>query len=232
MTEPAPAYASRAGAKLHHALHTFNIDPTGWTVADFGCSVGGFTDCWLKHNAARVYAIDTAYGQLDYRLRTNPRVTVLERTNALHAEPPADPNRPTGAPPVDAASIDLSWTTHDKSLPTAANWLRGSNTPTPTNGVAVLLLKPHYEATGGPFRDEFKHAVVDGALDAQTTQRVIDRTLDSIPALGFTVIADTPSPIVGAKSKRARNRGTPNLEHLVHLQLIPADTTGSSQPIG
>ncbi|MDY7110306.1 MAG: SAM-dependent methyltransferase [Planctomycetota bacterium] len=81
-------FVSRAGRKLEHALNEFDLDVTDLVCADFGCNVGGFTDCLLQRGAKLVYAVDTAYGVLDYRLRTDGRVVVMERTNALHAEPP------------------------------------------------------------------------------------------------------------------------------------------------
>ena len=87
-TEHANPFVSRGGLKLRHALDAFALDVTGLTCADFGCSTGGFTDCLLKAGAARVYAIDTAYGELAWTLRKDSRVTVMERTNALHAELP------------------------------------------------------------------------------------------------------------------------------------------------
>ena len=87
-------YVSRAGVKLEHALREFGVDVTGLVCADFGCNVGGFTDCLLKHGAAKVYAIDTGYGVLDYRLRTDDRVVVMERVNVLHAEFPREDPHP------------------------------------------------------------------------------------------------------------------------------------------
>jgi len=217
-----PKFVSRGGLKLHHAIQHFHLEPKGWTVADFGCSTGGFTDCWLRHGAHHVFAVDTSYGQLDYTLRIHPRVTVLERTNAMHADPPQDPVA-DGANPlgINCVSIDLSWTTHDKSLPKAARWLTAANRSsddTPT-GLVVLLLKPHYEATGGPHRDRFEASVSDGALTTQDADAVVDATLKSIPSLGFTVLDHTPSPIAGAKSKRARSKRAANVEHLVLLRL-------------
>src|SRR5262245_635720 len=82
-------YVSRGGLKLRHALDEFGVDVKGLACADLGCSTGGFTDCLLQAGAARVYAVDTAYGQLAWKLRQDSRVVVMERTNALYAEPPA-----------------------------------------------------------------------------------------------------------------------------------------------
>ena len=123
-------YASRAGIKLEAALDGFGVDVTGRLCADFGCHAGGFTDCLLEHGAACVHAVDTGYGVLDYRLRRDPRVVVMERTNALHAEPPAEP--------VDMVTIDLGWTRQRFAIPAALRWLG-------PGGQIVSLLKPHYE---------------------------------------------------------------------------------------
>src|SRR6478609_4682733 len=83
-------YASRGGLKLEGALKAFNLDPTGKTCADLGCSTGGFVSCWLHFGAAKVFAVDTAYGELAWTLRKDPRVVVMERSNALHTPPHAE----------------------------------------------------------------------------------------------------------------------------------------------
>ena len=145
-TDAASRYASRGGLKLAAALEAFGIDPAGQTAADLGCSTGGFVDCWLQHGCDRVFAVDTAYGELAWALRQDPRVTVMERTNALHAPlpwpPPAPPADPVDAEAgrsldlaagladaakprvgVDWVSIDLGWTKQDKAIPAALRWL-------------------------------------------------------------------------------------------------------------
>ena len=88
MSGPSGQYVGRGGLKLQHALQYFSLDPAGQVCADFGCNVGGFTDCLLQHGASRVFAVDTGYGALAWKLRQDPRVVVMERTNALHVEPP------------------------------------------------------------------------------------------------------------------------------------------------
>src|SRR5271167_690382 len=94
-------FASRAGLKLDSALNVFSISVTGKICADLGCSTGGFTDCLLQHGASRVFAIDTGYGVLDWKLRKDPRVVVMERTNAMHVTLPG---------PVELITIDVGWT--------------------------------------------------------------------------------------------------------------------------
>src|SRR5258706_16468275 len=103
-------FVSRAGLKLDHALSHFAIDVSGKTCADLGSNTGGFVDCLLKRGAAKVYAIDTGYGALDWNLRKDPRVAVMERTNAMHATLPEK---------VDVVTIDVAWTKQRHILPAA-----------------------------------------------------------------------------------------------------------------
>jgi len=139
-------FVSRAGLKLHHALQKFNLNVTGWVCADFGCNIGGFTDCLLQRGAAKVYAIDTGYGTLAYRLRIDPRVVVMERKNALHAVPPLSvgeggherSDRPgEGRGAADLVVIDLAWTQQKHSIPAALRWLRHPLPPGEGGSVAV-----------------------------------------------------------------------------------------------
>ncbi|MCH2152930.1 MAG: hypothetical protein MK089_06270 [Phycisphaerales bacterium] len=108
-------WVSRAGAKLDHALNTFDFTAQGKRCADFGCSTGGFTDCLLQHGAREVVSLDTGYGILDWKLRQDDRVEVRERTNVLHATLPDEP--------VDLVVIDVGWTPQSKVLPVARQWL-------------------------------------------------------------------------------------------------------------
>lgn len=220
--EPA-TFVSRGGLKLHHALREFSIDPTGWWCADLGCSTGGFTDCLLKSGAARVFSVDTGYGVLDYTLRIDPRVSVHERTNALHATPPQEVLDRGG---VDLVTIDMSWTVQQKCLPAAFAWLAPA-------GRAITLIKPHYEATGGPFREHYADSISDGVLSQETGLEVLQRSLEDLPRLGFEVITWTPSPILGGKSKKKKKRygsadqaespgsGSGNIEYLALLRAVP-----------
>ena len=123
-------FASRAGEKLDAALGAFGLDISSAVCADFGCNVGGFTDCLLQRGAARVYAVDSGYGTLAWTLRQSDRVVVMERTNALHCPPPE---------PVDLVVVDVAWTPQARIVPAAARWLG------PGGGRIVSLLKPHYE---------------------------------------------------------------------------------------
>jgi 23S rRNA (cytidine1920-2'-O)/16S rRNA (cytidine1409-2'-O)-methyltransferase len=131
LAEGSTRFASRAGEKLASALEGFDLDVSGLTCADFGCNVGGFTDCLLQRGAARVYAVDTGYGALAWTLRKDPRVVVMERTNAMHCPAPEL---------VDLVVIDVAWTPQERIIPAAMAWLRPD-----ADGVVVSLLKPHYE---------------------------------------------------------------------------------------
>ncbi|MCX5689956.1 MAG: TlyA family rRNA (cytidine-2'-O)-methyltransferase [Planctomycetota bacterium] len=190
-----PTFVSRGGLKLHHALTHFGIVPTGWTCADLGCSTGGFTDCLLQAGAARVHSVDTAYGELAWKLRNDPRVVVTERTNALHAAPPQGG--------VELVVVDMSWAPQRRVVPAALRWLNAS-------GRIITLIKPHYELKDR----EPKGLPRGGVLDEAAAQVECQRTLDSIPALGATVLGVTPSPILGGAHK---GKGTGNVEYLALL---------------
>jgi len=188
MADPAAKdhpYASRGGLKLEHALREFGVDVRGRTCADLGCSTGGFTDCLLQHGAARVYAVDTAYGELAWKLRTDDRVVVMERTNALHATPAAEG--------VDLVVIDLGWTPQRKAIPAALGWLR-------EGGRIITLIKPHYELTEA----EREAWLVEGKLEASRAEAVAKRVPGAMAELGLRVVAWTKSPIVGGGSRGRR----------------------------
>jgi 23S rRNA (cytidine1920-2'-O)/16S rRNA (cytidine1409-2'-O)-methyltransferase len=133
LKEP-PQYVSRGGIKLAHALDEFKIDVSGLTVMDIGASTGGFTDCLLQHGAARVYAIDVGYGQIDYKLRQDPRVVIMDRTNARH------PFQLPGK--ADMATIDVSFISVTKIIPSATLNLK-------PHGNILVLLKTQFEAERG-----------------------------------------------------------------------------------
>jgi 23S rRNA (cytidine1920-2'-O)/16S rRNA (cytidine1409-2'-O)-methyltransferase len=152
-----PRFVSRGGEKLDAALEAFPVPVAGAVCADVGASTGGFTDCLLQHGAARVYSIDVGYGHLDLRLRDDPRVVVMERTNARHVH--------TLPEPVAVGVMDASFISATLLLPNVARWL----TP---EGNVVVLVKPQFEAgrhdvgKGGVVRDAKVHARVIGEVAA------------------------------------------------------------------
>lgn len=190
-------FVSRAGAKLEHALEEFKLDVTGLRCADFGCNVGGFTDCLLQRGARHVTAIDTGYGALAWKLRQDPRVETRERTNALHAEAPAGG--------VDLVVLDLAWTPQRLAIPAALKWLA-------PGGRIITLIKPHYE-----LRDEEKAWLDRGFLPHERVPGVVARVEAEMPALGAKVMGSTQSPLVGGKT--SKKAGVPgNIEWLTLLE--------------
>ncbi len=168
-------YVSRGGEKLAAALEAFSIDPAGWVCADLGSNVGGFVDCLLQRGAVWVYAVDTGYGTLAYKLRKDPRVVVMERTNAMHVVLPE---------PVDLVTIDAGWTRQHHLLPNAVRLLK-------PDGRIVTLIKPHYET------DQRK--TTGGVLDANAAREVVDEVLVRIRSLGLTAERTIESPLKGQK---------------------------------
>jgi 23S rRNA (cytidine1920-2'-O)/16S rRNA (cytidine1409-2'-O)-methyltransferase len=171
-----PAYVSRGGLKLEAALEQFEFDVSGWVAADLGASTGGFTDCLLQRGARRVYAIDVGYGQLAWKLRLDPRVTVMERTNARHLQ--ALPER------VDLVTIDASFISLKLLLPTAARLLK-------QKGSAIPLIKPQFEAGR---RDVGKGGVV---RDPEVHHRVLTKVLSWAEANEWGLWGLIPSPVLG-----------------------------------
>lgn len=200
MDEACP-YVSRGGLKLAHALTSFAINIDGAVCVDLGCSTGGFTDCLLQHGAARVYAVDTAYGQLAWTLRKDLRVVVLERSNALHVDVPSDVARTGG---VDLAVADLGWTPQRLLIPAALRWLK-------PQGRLITLIKPHYEHSAAE-RQLPRGGLLDHAEAAGITQRV----LESLAVLNVKVLACVESPIVGGAGKSKSGKG--NSEWLAWLE--------------
>ena len=170
----AKRFVSRAGLKLDHALSEFGIDVTGFVGADLGCNAGGFTDCLLNRKAAKVYAIDTGYGVLDWKLRKNPHVVVMERTNAMHVELPEL---------VDIVVIDVAWTKQKFILPPASKMLKQT-------GIVITLVKPHYEAEKSMLRD--------GVLMDEHLYAVIEKAKSDCVEAKFEIVKTTLSPIKGA----------------------------------
>jgi len=184
-SEPCP-YVGRGGLKLAHALQTFGINPMGMTCADLGCNVGGFTDCLLQAGASHVFAVDTGYGALAWKMRQDPRVTVMERTNALHAAPPT---RGGTIVQINLIAIDLGWTPQRHAIPAALRWLS-------PGGRIITLIKPHYEL----LPDE-RSLLNRGILEHVDAERIAQRAAVELPSLGVRVVGVTRSPIEGGAGK-------------------------------
>lgn len=167
-------YVSRAGVKLEHALKEFGVDPTGKICLDSGAATGGFTDCLLQHNAAKVYAVETGYGTLAWKLRQDPRVEVLERTNILYEVPITEK--------IQLATLDTSWTRLKLSIPAAVRFVD-------SKGIILALLKPQYEV---PKEDLMKGIVKEEALAG-----IIESVRQDLINLGFNVSKAIDSPITG-----------------------------------
>lgn len=173
-------YVGRGGLKLEKAIREFSLDINGLTAIDIGASTGGFTDCMLKHGAAKVYAIDVGYGQLDYKLRSDSRVITMERTNIRHLDTDSFPEQ------ADFISIDVSFISLNLVFPVAARLLSGT-------GKLVCLIKPQFEAG----REQVgKHGIVrEAAIHKEVIEKVIRYGL----AAGLIPEALTWSPMTGAK---------------------------------
>jgi 23S rRNA (cytidine1920-2'-O)/16S rRNA (cytidine1409-2'-O)-methyltransferase len=177
-------WVSRGGLKLAHALPHFSLDPKGAVAIDVGASTGGFTDVLLAHGAAKVYAVDVGHGQLAWKLRTNPRVVVLERTNARHLSQNEIPE------PVDWVVCDASFIGLETVLPAALSL-------TKPNAVAVALIKPQFEV--GPDRVGKGGVVRDPALHQEVRARIgawLERQS------GWSVLGIVESPILGPEGNK------------------------------
>lgn len=176
-------YVSRGGAKLQGALESFSIDVRDRVALDVGASTGGFTDCLLAHGARRVYAVDVGYGQLDWRLRNDPRVVVLEKRNIRYLEARELRDAPT------LAAIDVSFISLRLVLPKVKELL----TP---DGEILALIKPQFEVgkgkvgKGGVVRSPEEHL------------RVIDEIREAAVSLGMESVGVTESPMLGPKGNR------------------------------
>ncbi|NVM21207.1 MAG: TlyA family RNA methyltransferase [Desulfobacterales bacterium] len=176
-------YVSRGGLKLEAALRAFEIDVAGFACLDVGASTGGFTDCLLKHGARCVTAVDVGYGQLDWKLRTDPRVKVMERINIRHLD--------TGAfhEAVDLACIDVSFISLNMVVPAVLKFLKRP-------GRIICLIKPQFEVgkglvgKGGVVRDPALH------------QQVIEDLARAFSDLGLRQLGIIPSPILGPKGNK------------------------------
>ncbi len=176
-------YVSRGGFKLEAALAAFNIDLKHRVVLDVGASTGGFTDCALQKGAARVYAVDVGYGQLAWSLRQDPRVVVMERTNARYLQPD------TLGELADVATIDVAFISLLKILPAVRRCLQPA-------GEVIALVKPQFEA--GPARVGSRGVVRNPAVHRDVLQEVIAAAADQ----GWQVYGLTASPISGPEGNR------------------------------
>ena len=189
-------YVSRGGLKLEKALRDFGVKPDGYVCSDSGASTGGFTDCLLQQGASKVFAIDVGYGQLDWKIRSDPRVVVMERTNIRFVTP-----EDLGEP-LDLSVIDVSFISLKIVLPAIKALLK------PT-GQVLCLIKPQFEAG----REKVgKKGVV---REPETHKEVLDNFVALAKELNFTILGLTFSPVKGPEG---------NIEFLGHLTL--ADKEG------
>jgi 23S rRNA (cytidine1920-2'-O)/16S rRNA (cytidine1409-2'-O)-methyltransferase len=190
LLKPPSPYVSRGGIKLEAALKSFQIEVAGKTAIDIGASTGGFTDCLLQQGAIRVYAVDVGYGQLAWRLRTDPRVVVLERRNIRALSSEAVPEA------VDLATVDVSFISLKKVIPAITPRLKAE-------GILIALVKPQFEVGKG---EVGKGGIV---RDPEKRQIVLDRICGKGKEWGLNVIGTMPSPILGQKG---------NVEFLVYFK--------------
>ena len=184
-------YVSRGGLKLEKALRDFGVKPVGYVCSDSGASTGGFTDCLLQQGARKVFAIDVGYGQLDWKIRSDDRVVVMERTNIRYVTP-----EDLGEP-LDLSVIDVSFIGLEIVLPTIKTLLK------PT-GQVLCLIKPQFEAGK---ENVGKKGVV---RDPKIHKMVLDNFVTLVDSLGFKILGLTFSPVKGPEG---------NIEFLGHLTL-------------
>jgi 23S rRNA (cytidine1920-2'-O)/16S rRNA (cytidine1409-2'-O)-methyltransferase len=186
LLEPDHPYVGRGGVKLAHALDAFGIHPAGTLALDVGASTGGFTDVLLRRGARRVVALDVGHGQLDWTLRTDDRVTVLERVNARSLAPD---QLPADAQLFDIVTIDVSFISLRQVLPAIAPYVR-------RGGHVVALVKPQFEAGRGE--------VGKGGLvrDAAVQARVVEEVAAAADSVGLSRRGTVESPITGAEGNR------------------------------
>lgn len=183
-------YVSRGGLKLEKAMAVFPIDLNDKVTMDIGASTGGFTDCMLQNGAKKVYSIDVGYGQLAWKLRTDPRVINMERTNVRYITKEQVPD------PIDFFSVDVSFISLCLVLPVARNFMND-------NATAVCLIKPQFEAGRGKVGK--KGVVREKSIHVEVIQKITSFVLEH----GFSVMGLTFSPVKGPEG---------NIEYLVYLQ--------------
>jgi len=171
-------FVSRGGIKLEFAIENWKLRIENYVCLDVGSSTGGFVDCLLQNGASKVYSVDTAYGELAWKLRQDPKVVVMERTNILHLE--SLPEQ------VDIITIDAGWTKLELVLPVVKKFLKA-------NGQIIALLKPHYEAKEGQ-REK-------GVVKSEDLEEVVGNVINKIKMLGFDIKDQIESPILGSNGK-------------------------------
>jgi 23S rRNA (cytidine1920-2'-O)/16S rRNA (cytidine1409-2'-O)-methyltransferase len=183
-------YVSRGGLKLEAVIRHFNIALKDKVAMDVGSSTGGFTDCMLQNGIKRIYCIDVGYGQLAWKLRQDPRVVLIERTNIRYLEREKIPEE------IDIATIDVSFISLIKVVPNVLEFLK-------ENGEIIALIKPQFEVgkgevgKGGIVKDEAKRL------------KAVDRVRENLEALGLQTIGVMQSPIPGQKG---------NIEYLIYMK--------------
>lgn len=183
-------FVSRGGEKLEAAITNFKLKIKNCIALDIGSSTGGFVDCLLQNGAKKVYAVDTAYGELAWKLRNDPRVAVMERTNALHLEELPEQ--------VDLIAIDAGWTKLELVLPAIKKFLK-------PDGKIIALLKPHYEILNK------RGNLIRGVVPDDKVEEVKNETIKKIEGLGFKIENQMQSPILG---------GAGNIEFLLLISAV------------
>jgi len=178
---PRKDFVGRGAHKLSGALDSFHLSPSGKICADVGACTGGFTEVLLLRGAEKVYAIDVGYGDLDWKIRTNPRVEVMERTNVRYVEQLPDP--------IDVVTIDVSFISLSKVLPVVSRWLV-------PGGFVIALVKPQFEAA--------REDVGEGGIIASSAvhERVVQAVQDLLPSVGLTHRGTIASPILGTEGNK------------------------------
>lgn len=185
-------YVSRGGLKLEAAIKHFNISLKDKIAMDVGSSTGGFTDCMLQNGAKKIYCIDVGYGQLAWKLRQDPRVVLIEKTNIRYLQREKIPDE------IDIATIDVSFISLEKVVPNIQRFLKES-------GEIIALIKPQFEVgkgevnKGGIVKDEAKRL------------RAVNYVKESLESLGLKTIGIIPSPIPGQKG---------NIEYLIYMKKL------------
>ncbi len=193
-------YVSRGGLKLEAAIKEFNVDVKEKICLDVGASTGGFTDCLLQHGAKRVYAVDVGYGQLAWKLRTDPRVIPIEKTNIRYIPKEKLPE------PVDIATIDVSFISLKLVVPKVLEFLK-------EGGEIIALIKPQFEVG----KDEVEYRGIIKSPEKRAI--VVEDMKKFFESTGLKVIGVIESPIKGQKG---------NIEYLIYAKLIKEDSKNQS----